>query len=133
MSEEIMSDLPISVNLHSKESRTALTKMVMKLFALWQISTADQSVLLNRSLSTIRRYQKGGCFGNNEDIHDRVGNLLIIHKSLRILYPHNRNIVYQWVVAKNQTFNGQTPLDVMKTGLEDIIAVRDYLDFQIQR
>jgi flagellar biosynthesis/type III secretory pathway chaperone len=128
-----MNDLPIPANLNSKDSRATLTRMVMKLFTLWQISNADQAVLLNRSLSTIRRYQKGGCFGNNEDLLDRVENLLNIHKSLRMIFPHNGDLVYQWVVAKNQTFNNQEPIEVMKMGLEGIVAVRGYLDFQIKR
>lgn len=128
-----MNDIPIPANLNRKDSRVALTRMVMKLFTLWQISTDDQAVLLNRSLSTFRRYQKGGCFGNNENLLDREENLLNIHKNLRMIFPHNGDLVYQWVVAKNQTFNGQTPLDVMKMGLEGIVAVRSYLDFQIKR
>jgi hypothetical protein len=35
------------INLHTKVSRTALTKMVMQLFGLWQISIVGQAALLN--------------------------------------------------------------------------------------
>ena len=123
--------LPNRVDLHIKESRTALTKMIMRLFDLWQIPIVDQAALLNRSLSTIRRYQNGGCFADGEDIQDRVGNLLGIHKNLGILYPHNRDIVYRWVSARNQAFDGKTPIETMKKDLNGIIAVRGYLDSQI--
>lgn len=128
-----MNEQLINAGLHSKEGRIALTKMVMRLFDLWQIPTADQSVLFKHSLRSIRRYRKGGYFADDKDMLDRVGNLLIIHKCLRILYPHNRDLVYQWIVAKNKTFDGQTPIDLMKNGLNGIIAVRGCLDFQINR
>lgn len=121
----------IPINLQSKESRTALTKMMMNLFGLWRISIADQSILLNRSLGTIRHYQNGGRFGNNKDMLDRAVYLLSIHKSLRILFPHNKDLVYQWVTANNLAFNGQPPIDVMKNGLEGINTVRIYLESQI--
>ena len=75
-----MGDLPNDVDIHTKESRIALTKMIMRLFDFWQISLADQAILLNHSPSTIRRYKNGECFADNKDMHDRVGNLLIIHK-----------------------------------------------------
>ena len=123
----------IDPNLHTKESRTALTKMVMRLFDHWQISTAVQASLLNRSLSSMRSYRNGGCFANDKEILDRADNLLGIHKSLRIIFPYNRDLVYRWIVAKNDTFNGQAPIEIMKNGYSGIVAVRDYLVFQTQR
>jgi len=122
----------IHVDLHTKESRTALTKMLMHLFDHWQIPVADQAALLNRSLRTIRRYQSGRCFADDEDMHDRVGNLLGIHKNLRILYPHNPDLVYRWVSAKNQAFDGKTPIELMKMGFKGIVAVRNYLESSLQ-
>lgn len=123
-------DLP---DLHSNESRSSLTKMVMRLFGLWQISVADQAMLLNRSPNTIRRYQAGGCIGDDKEILDRVGNLLNIHKNLRILYPHNRDLVYKWITAKNQAFRGQAAIEVMKQGFDGILEVRNYLESTLFR
>jgi hypothetical protein len=91
--------------------------MVMKLFTLWQISAADQAILLNSSLSTLRRYRKGGCYVDDKDMIERAGYLLSIHKYLRSLYPYNKDIVYCWVSAQNQAIDGQTPLEVMKKGV----------------
>jgi len=59
-------------NIHSRECRTALTEMVMRLFDLWQLNSTDQANLLNRSLSSIRRYRSGGCIGDDEEMYDRV-------------------------------------------------------------
>jgi hypothetical protein len=74
--------------------------MVMRLFSLWQISIADQAILLNRALSAVRRYRNGGCFADEKGIHDRVGNLLGIHSSLRIMFSQNDELVYRWISAK---------------------------------
>ena len=116
------------IDLHTKESRTALTKMVMRLFGLWQISIVDQAALLNRSLGTIRRYRNEGCFADNNEILDRVGSLLSIHSSLKTIFSHNDELVYKWIVAKNQAFEGQPPIEVMMKGLGGIITVRRYLE-----
>lgn len=122
----------LEINPHTKDSRTAITKMVMRLFDLWQISVADQAVLLNRSLSTIIRYRNGGRFADDVYMHDLICNILGIHKNLRIIYPHNRDLVYSWPTARNQAFKGQEPIEVMKKGFRGIIKVRSYLEFILQ-
>jgi hypothetical protein len=61
---------------------------------------------------------------------DRIGWLLSIHKSLRLLYPRNENIRYTWINRQNRMLNEQKPLDVMKNqGLIGIASVARYLDF----
>ncbi|MDA8417176.1 MAG: hypothetical protein M0Z78_09010 [Betaproteobacteria bacterium] len=70
-----MIDQPNNVDIHTKENRIVLTKMVMRLFGMWEIPISDQGALLNRSLSTIRRYRNGRCFADDKDMLDRVGNL----------------------------------------------------------
>ena len=60
---------------------------------------------------------------------DRIGWLLSIHKSLRLLYPRNENIRYSWVKRRNQILDSRTPLEVMKKqGLIGIARVSRYLD-----
>ncbi|NTW20969.1 MAG: DUF2384 domain-containing protein [Nostocales cyanobacterium W4_Combined_metabat2_030] len=126
-----MSTLPDQVDIHSRKGRLALTKMVIKLFSLWKITTADQAILLNRSLSTIRRYRNGGCFVNDSNMFDRVGYLLSIHKALRMLYPYDRDLVYRWVTAQNTAFGGQTALEVMKKEEDGIKKIDRYLGHQM--
>ena len=126
-----MRELPSNIDIHTKESRIALTKMVMRLFDLWDISIADQGALLNRSPTTICRYRNGECFADVKDMHDRVSNLLSIHKSLKILYPYSEDIVYRWTSAKNMEFDSKAPIAVMKQGLDGIISVRDHLEIRL--
>ncbi|OHB57959.1 MAG: hypothetical protein A2Y07_08615 [Planctomycetes bacterium GWF2_50_10] len=119
-------------NIHSRECRTALTEMMMRLFDLWQINYTDQAALLNRSLGSIRRYRSGRCIGDDEEMYDRVATLLGIHKNLRILYPYNRDLVYSWVSFQNQAFGDKSPIEIMKEGFDGLKRVRGYLDYQLQ-
>ena len=122
-----------NVDITSKNSRESLARMVTKLFDHWGIPSTDQCSLLGLSPTsrmTLSRYRKGSSLDNNVDLLGRVGHLLGIHKSLRIMYPYNRELVYRWVTAPNQRFDGKTPLEIMCHGYEGLLAVRRYLDFE---
>lgn len=120
---------------HDLKKRASLTPMVIKLFDHWKLTGEEQAAALGlRSVRTIDRYRSGGAFANRGELMERVGHLLAIHESLRILFPGNRNIVYGWVKSANGDFNGKRPLDVMiSDGLLGIQSVRRYLEFQRER
>jgi transcriptional regulator with XRE-family HTH domain len=122
------------VDLHARESRERLARMLMELFRHWALSPTDQAVLLGvstQSRSTLARYRRGEPHADSADLLARAGHLLGIHKALRILFPHDRDLAYRWVSAPNRRFGGATPLDIMKRhGYEGILAVRRYLDFE---
>lgn len=121
------------INLEGTDERKKLAKMVTRLFELWGLSTADQLELLGlsrTSRSQLSKYRKGGAIPSSRDMLDRIGWLLSIHKSLRLLYPRNENIRYTWINRQNQMLSGQKPLDVMKNqGLIGIASISRYLDF----
>jgi len=118
----------------SREGREALSGMVMRLFAHWDISLQDQAALLGLSegsRTTLARYRKGDPLADNRDLLDRVGNLLSIHRSLRILFPKNRELVYRWPTAPNKAFNGRSPVGIIRDeGFLGLLTVRRYLDMQ---
>jgi hypothetical protein len=62
----------------------------------------------------------------------RVGNLLGIHKNLRIIYPHNRDIVYGWMKTPREEFHGKSAMDFISedfgASLLRIFTVRRMLD-----
>lgn len=122
------------VDLHARDSRERLARMLMELFDHWAIPATDQAVLLGlstQSRSTLARYRRGEPLADNADLLARAGHLLGIHKALRILFPHDRELAYRWVSAPNRRFDGAAPLQVMKRhGYEGILAVRRYLDFE---
>lgn len=125
---------PAHADLHSRESRAALAKMVTRLFDLWGLSAADQSALLGlseASRSTLSRYRRGEPLADTRDLLDRAGHLLSIHKSLRMLFPENRELAYRWISAPNRRFEGQSPLGLMREhGFLGVLMVRRFLEFE---
>lgn len=122
-----------TVALDKPEARSAMAKMVMKLFALWGIQTADQLELLGlspNSRAMLTKYRNGTPLPESRDMLDRTGWLLSIHKALALLYPDNPQLRYSWVSLRNQALGNLTPLAVMKEqGLIGIAKVSRYLDF----
>lgn len=122
-----------NTNFPSEESRTKLAEMVAKLFDHWGLSKTDQLLLLGLSPQdrvTLSRDQSGNPHDDDIELLDRAGHLLSIHKLLRIIFPHNQDLVFLWITAPNTTFAGKTPLDIMRSGYEGLLAVRRYLDYE---
>lgn len=128
------SEPALQINIRARQSRERLASMVVKLLDHWKVSPSDQAALLGLSVqsrSTVARYRRGDPLADNADLLARAGHLLGIHKSLRILFPHDLDLAYRWVSAPNARFGGATPLDIMKRhGYEGILSVRRYLDFE---
>jgi hypothetical protein len=126
-------DSASDVDLHARTSRERLAKMVVSLLEHWKLPPNDQAALLGlspQSRSTIARYRRGEPLADSSDLLARAGHLLGIHKALRIIFPHDRDLAYRWVGTPNARF-GTTPLEIMKRhGYEGILAVRRYLDFE---
>jgi transcriptional regulator with XRE-family HTH domain len=122
------------VDVRARDSRIRLARMIVKLFARWELSAGDQAALLglsSDSRSTLARYRRGEPLADNADLLGRVAHLLGIHKALRILFPHDRDLAYRWVSTSNRRFGGRTPLALMREhGYEGVLAVRRYLDFE---
>ena len=121
------------VDLRSRASRERLAKMVVALLDHWQLAQNDQAALLGlsgQSRSTISRYRRGEPFADSADLLARAGHLLGIHKALRILFPHDRDLAYRWVSTPNRRFGERAPLELMRQGFEGLLAVRRYLDFE---
>jgi uncharacterized protein (DUF2384 family) len=121
------------INVENSDARRKLARMVIRLFELWNLPTADQLELLGLSRTSraqLSKYRKGGALPSSRDMLDRIGWLLSIHKNLRLLYPRNENIRYTWVKRRHQILDDQRPLDIMKyQGLIGIARVARYLDY----
>ncbi len=120
-------------SLHGSRERAGLARLVTRLLDKWSLNTAEQAAMLGLSednRSTLARYRKGSPLADNRDLLERTGHLLGIHKSLRILFPHDRDLVYTWMGAHNRRM-GCRPVDLVRThGFEGLLAVRRYLDHQ---
>ena len=112
--------------------RGALAKMVMALLEHWKLSTEDQAALLGIASSNraaLSNYRSGKPIGTSRDQFERMGHLSGIHKSLRLLFPQNRDLAYRWMTTRNKAFDNLTPVDVVKEwGFTGLLMVRGYLD-----
>jgi hypothetical protein len=108
--------------------------MLMKLFRHWQISTGEQLSLLGLpqdDRAALAKYRNGQPIADDRDTMERVGMLLGIHKSLRLLFPHNRELAYGWMTQPNLAFQGATPVELIgEQGMAGLSMVQAYLDVQ---
>ena len=123
----------VAVDASSREARGRLASMVTQLLDRWHLSAVEQAQVLglsSGSRSTLARYRSGEPLADSRDLLDRAGHLLGIHKSLRLLFPHDRDLVYRWMTQPNRRLGGR-PVDiVIEHGFEGLLAVRRFLDFQ---
>ena len=122
-----------AIEIGSREARARLAVMVTRLLDHWQLTAAEQATVLGLSAasrSTLNRYRSGEPLADSRDLLDRAGHLLGIHKSLRLLFPHDSELAYRWMTQPNRRL-GARPVDlVIEHGFEGVLAVRRYLDFQ---
>ncbi|MDA8157202.1 MAG: MbcA/ParS/Xre antitoxin family protein [Actinomycetota bacterium] len=109
--------------------------MIIRLFDHWKLSLEDRLEFLGLSSSkTLTLYRKGGPIANRPDLLERVGCLLAIHQSLRILFSYNREIAYEWMTTPNSKFQGRPPASIVREkGLVGLKEVRQYLEFERER
>jgi Protein of unknown function (DUF2384) len=123
-----------ATRLHDRDSRQRLAGMLARLFDHWQLSSSEQAGLLGLSpnnRSTLARYRRGEPLADSRDLIERAGHLLGIHQSLRILFPHDRDLAYRWMSVPNRRFEGRRPVDVaVEHGFEGLWALRRFLDFE---
>lgn len=114
--------------------RSRIGKMLITLFDHWKLSTAEQLSLLGLSKDNraiLSKYRHGHPLANDRDKLERAGILLGIHKSLRLLFPYNRELAYGWMSQPNKAFDGQSPVKVIdREGMIGMYMVRSYLDVQ---
>ncbi len=115
-----------------REDRVVLARALMRLFDLWGLGPADRLTLLGLSgenRTALQRYAGGEPLAASRDLLDRAGHLLGIHKSLKLLFPRNEDIVRGWMSSRNSRFGEQTPTGIVRRyGLAGLVMVRGTLD-----
>lgn len=112
--------------------RRAIARMLSKLFDHWQLSTEEQLDALGLATTNraaLARYRRGEPIASSRDTLERAGHLLGIHKNLRLLFPHNRELAYGWMKLRNRAFDHRAPIDVIREyGFAGLLMVLAYLD-----
>ena len=125
-----MSSFPEHLSPNSQD-RGVLAKMVMALFDHWQLNKEDQAVLLGISTSNrtaLTHLRRGKSVDFDRDQKDRIGHLLGVHKSLRLLFPQNMDLAYRWMSTRNKAFENLTPVEVVNEwGFTGLLRIRTYL------
>lgn len=123
---------PAEVN---KESAQVLGKSFWKLVQLYGFNREEQAILLGVNPEYRQRLvsmEKQGLVPIDPDKFQRVGNLLGIHKNLRIMFPHNRELVYSWMRTPREMFQGKSAIGFIKddpvNSFARIFTVRRVLD-----
>ncbi|MEX0732776.1 MAG: antitoxin Xre/MbcA/ParS toxin-binding domain-containing protein [Aquisalimonadaceae bacterium] len=126
-------DLP-PVSYDSPDTRRDLARMIMRLFEHWRLDSRTRLELLGmspNSRSKLSEFTAGKAgLPKGRDARDRVAYLLSIHKALRLLYPENPTLRYDWVNRRNRMLENMRPIDVMREqGLIGIARVARFLDY----
>lgn len=124
----------IATHNYQDQDRSALARMVTRVFEHWGLGSEDQLAMLGLSAgnrAALSRYRKGEPLAANRDLLERAGHLLAIHKNLRLIFPQDqdRDLAYAWMTRRNRAFEGLTPVEVVREwGFAGMLMVRAYLD-----
>lgn len=122
-------------NLAEEQPRRDIARVLAALFEKWALPTEAQLALLGmspESRKVLAQYRRGERpLPNSRDALDRAGYLMGIHKGLRLLFPEDETLRYDWVHRRNQILEGRTPLEVMlEDGLVGLARIARFIDFQ---
>ena len=97
----------------NKEQIQTLGKAFWKLAHHYTFTREEQAILLGIKFNKERliALQKKNEIPAEPDKMQRVGNLLGIHKNLRILFPEDKELVYSWMHTPHKMFENKTPMD----------------------
>lgn len=123
---------PATPPMDTLQARSSAAKLLIKMFQNWKLPTRDSLALMGlaeSNRSALARYEQGQPLSNSRDQLDRAATLLGIHKSLRLLFPENRELAYRWMSTPNKAFDGRTPVETVREyGFAGLLMVRAYLD-----
>ena len=117
----------------NKDDQLALTQAVMAILDGWGLSAEAQMLLLNLPKGTparaLRKYREHTPFPDDQNVMQRLEQIVGIADALRTSYPHNPAMGTMWLQQRNNRFKDRAPLSVMvEEGLEGLLAVRMHLD-----
>jgi len=114
--------------------RQTLAKAFWKLAGHYSLTLKEQAGLLGikENRTRLNKYRDEVDLPDDPDKQLRVAHLIGIHKNLRILFPHNREVVYSWLKTERDLFEGKSALQYIMSdplrSLPRLASVRRLLD-----
>jgi hypothetical protein len=103
-------------------------RMILTLFDLWGLNETQRLALLAISdTKQFNDYQAGLPIPDSLGVAEREGHLLAIHACLRLLFPDQQELAYQWMNQQNKFFDGTPVAFVALKGVSGLIDIRNYL------
>jgi len=115
------------------EEKTIITRSVMNLLDGWEITLADQVVMLGFPADTkpraLKTYQQGSPLPDDPKILEHVKILLAIHDALSTQFPHHKGMINMWIKTRSSYFKKRTPLEiVLEKGIDGLHELHRHLD-----
>lgn len=109
-----------------------LSRVVCALLDRWGLSLQQRYVLLGGDPeSAAMPYSAEVALLSTRlpDVVNRAGQLLAIHRALRVLFLENADLRFSWVQRRNQALDGKTPIDLMldegSAGIAKVLTLLD--------
>lgn len=123
--------MPEKNELLGSGGQLAIRNMLSQLFSHWKLTDDEIMAIVGlppNDFALLCQRQNDGQVEMSPELMERAGHLLGIHKSLRQLFPQNRDLAYAWMNTRNRAFEGRTPIAVVKeNGKAGLLEVRAYL------
>jgi hypothetical protein len=115
-------------------SMAVLGEAFWNLVKHYDLNRSETAIILGikDNRNRVKDLEKKKAIPDDPDKVQRVGNLVAIHKNLRIIFPHNRDIVYAWMKTPSPLFGDISPIEYIKqdpvNSLPRIFKIRRTLD-----
>ncbi len=130
--ETVLAESPLDL---TRENAAVLGEAFWNIVRLYRLGRKEQAALLGMNpdnRQALIDYEGKKSIPLDPDKFFRVSLILGIHKNLRILYPENRDIVYNWMTTQQSLFHEKTPMDfIMENEADSLLklaTVRRALD-----
>ena len=126
---------PQTVSIPNRdELRRALGKAFWNLATHYSLTQKEAAILLGikENRTRLAQLKKNNEIPDDPDKELRVSHMIGIHKNLRVLFPHNREVVYSWFKTKRDLLGGKSAMEYIAEdplqSLPRMFSIRRLLD-----
>ncbi len=100
----------------NESTMAALGEAFWNMVKHYALTRSETALLLgiNDNRRRLAELQSRSAIPEDPDKVQRVGHLIGIHKNLRILFPHNRDVVYSWMKTPSNILGGISPIEYIR-------------------